>query len=342
LFALVFGVMALLVVGGMAAIAVVINRIVEGAPGSAALVWIAGCSLSVILPLMAVRTAIYGVTHIARPLSDVMSAADAVAGGDFSARVTETGEFRDLARSFNRMATELARADEQRRSLTADVAHELRTPLHILQGNIEGLIDGIYQPSPEHLNAMLEETHHLSRLVEDLRTLSLAESGHLPLHKERILAADLLADVATSFTAPAAAAEVMLDVQTDHLNGVMLEADPTRLNQILANLLTNALRHTPPSGKITLLGSADTGTLRLIVSDTGEGIPPEDLPYIFDRFWKGDPSRSRESASGSGLGLAIARQLVHLHGGRIEAQSQPGVGTIFTIDLPAVEQPDSQ
>jgi two-component system OmpR family sensor kinase/two-component system sensor histidine kinase BaeS len=228
----------------------------------------------------------------------------------------------------------LERAEEQRRSLTADVAHELRTPLHILQGSIEGLIDGVYQPTPEHLNAMLDETRLLSRLVEDLRTLSMAESGHLALHIEQIPATDLLSDIATSFSGPAEAAGVQLKVETGRLGGTLVEVDPMRMNQVLGNLVANALRFTAEGGTVTLRGEAQPGNIRLSVHDTGQGIPPDDLPFIFDRFWKGDKARSREIGSGSGLGLAIARQLVHLHGGHIEVQSVQGQGTTFEIELP--------
>jgi two-component system sensor histidine kinase BaeS len=207
-----------------------------------------------------------------------------------------------------------------------------------LQGSIEGLIDGVYQPTTEHLNAMLDETRLLSRLVEDLRTLSLAESGHLTLHTEDIPAADLLSDVATSFSGPAEAAGVQLRIDAGNLDGTVVEADPMRLNQVLGNLVANALRYTGEGGTVTLRGEALPGSVRLSVADTGEGITPEELPFIFDRFWKGDKARSREAGSGSGLGLAIARQLVHLHKGRIEAHSTPGQGTTFEIVLPTEKE----
>src|SRR5262249_50444693 len=150
------------------------------------------------------------------PLTDVMAAADSVAAGDLTVRVPEnaSSEFGQLARTFNRMVEELQRIDEQRRNLTADVAHELRTPIHVIQGNLEGILDGVYQPTPEHIQMLLEETHILSRLVEDLRTLSQAESGHLPLHKERVLVAELLEDLVTSFRGQAEAAGITLNLKT--------------------------------------------------------------------------------------------------------------------------------
>ncbi len=265
-----------------------------------------------------------------------MAAADSVAAGDLSIRVPENtrSDFGQLARTFNRMVEELQRIDEQRRNLTADVAHELRTPLHIIQGNLEGILDGVYQPTPEHIQMLLEETQILSRLVEDLRTLSLAESGHLPLHKERVNVAELLEDLATSFSGQAEAAGIRLNVKTEGLSAVLVEADVMRLNQVLANLIVNALRYTPQGGSISLNGESSSTNVRLIISDTGQGIAPEDLPYIFDRFWRGDPARSRADGAGGGLGLAIVRQLVELHGGHVSVQSTPGHGTTFTIDLP--------
>src|SRR5258706_11008934 len=176
-----------------------------------------------------------------------------------------------MSRTFNRMVEELQRIDEQRRNLTADVAHELRTPLHIIQGNLEGILDGVYQPTPEHIQMMLEETQILSRLVEDLRTLSLAESGHLPLHKERVNVADLLEDLATSFSGQAEAAGIRLNVKTEGLSAVLVEADVMRLNQVLANLIVNALRYTPQGGSISLNGESTSTNVRLIISDTGQG-----------------------------------------------------------------------
>jgi two-component system OmpR family sensor kinase/two-component system sensor histidine kinase BaeS len=266
-----------------------------------------------------------------------MAAADAVAGGDLSVRVRENipGEFGQLARSFNRMAAELASVEQQRRNLTADVAHELRTPLHIIQGNLEGILDGVYLPSGEHIAATLEETRLLARLVSDLQTLSLAEAGQLPLHRAPLSAADLLEDTATSFSGPAAAAGLELRLELPvPAEELLLDGDPDRLEQVLNNLVGNALRYTPGGGHITLGAQAIAGGVRLTVADSGAGIAPEDLPHIFDRFWKGDRTRARREGAGSGLGLAIARQLVQAHGGQIWAESQPGQGTTFFIDLP--------
>jgi signal transduction histidine kinase len=337
-FAAIFGSIMLLITAGVAVLAVIFTRLLGGGPQAAVVTWFGVCGLLVVLPMILMGVARTASRNITSPLADVMAAADAVASGDLDVRVPERShsEFGKLARTFNRMVGELQRSDEQRRDLTADVAHELRTPLHIIQGNLEGILDGVYQPTAEHIQTLLEETQILSRLVEDLRTLSLAESGHLPLHKEQVQVAELLADLATSFSGQAGAAGIALRVESEGLSGKTVEADVMRLNQVLANLLVNALRYTPPGGAITLRGEPSPIGVRLIVSDTGEGIPPDDLAHIFDRFWRGDPARTRKDGTGGGLGLAIVRQLVELHGGRVSVESAPGQGTVFTIDLPDV------
>jgi two-component system OmpR family sensor kinase/two-component system sensor histidine kinase BaeS len=299
------------------------------------LTFICGLPLIMIAIIGAIGVLVF--RNLGTPLAKIMSAADAVAEGDLSTRLDESGpgEFRRMARSFNRMTAELQRADQQRRNLTADVAHELRTPLHILQGNLEGLQDGVYQPSPEHIQGMLEETQMLARLVDDLQTLSLAEAGQLPLRLEPLNTAELLADVATSFSGQMESAGIDLKVKIlGTPKALTIRADPERLDQVLSNLVGNALRHTSRDGTIILTAESTSEGVRILVNDTGEGISPEDLPYIFDRFWRGDKSRQRKSGAGSGLGLAIARQFVNAHGGQIAVESQPGVGASFTIDLP--------
>ncbi len=336
-FFLVFGVVALLSAGGIGAFAALVARVVERQGAVGPLVWAAGCGLSLALPLLALTLAVQGFRGIAHPLADVMGAAEAVAGGDLTARVEETsrGPFGRLGRTFNRMVEELERTEEQRRNLTADVAHELRTPLHIIQGNLEGVLDGVYEPTPEHITATLEETHLLARLIEDLRMLSAAESGQLVLRTEPVRAGDLLADAATSFGGVAEAAGIDLRVEAaGDVANTSLTVDAARMNQVLGNLVTNALRYTPGGGAITLGARRAEGGVALTVRDTGAGIPAEDLPFVFDRFWRGDRARTHAEGVGGGLGLPIARQLVELHGGRIEVDSAAGQGTIFTIWLP--------
>ncbi|MBN1147441.1 MAG: HAMP domain-containing histidine kinase [Anaerolineales bacterium] len=297
---------------------------------------LAGCVPAGLFLILAAGFSAHAFRELEGPLSNVMAAADAVAQGDLDVQVPEQapGEFGQLARSFNRMTRELARAEEQRRNLTADVAHELRTPLHIIQGNLEGVLDGVYEPTPEHLEATLEETRRLARLVDDLQTLSLAEAGQLPLHMGPVDAAELLEDALTSFSGQAEAAGVRLEAQVDLAGGKpTLVGDAGRLGQALANLVANALRHTPQGGTVRLEARLQGEKVLISVADTGEGIAEADLPFVFDRFWRGDKARGRSGMPGSGLGLPIARQLVQAHGGRIELQSQVGKGTRFVIVL---------
>jgi signal transduction histidine kinase len=223
-------------------------------------------------------------------------------------------------RAIRRVGGAFAEQDRLRRQLLADIAHELRTPLAILQGRIEGLLDGVYPRDEDHLAELLEETRHLSRLVEDLGTLARAEAGALELRKETVDLGDLLRDVAASLPRPVAV-QVPPDLPT-------VEADPGRIRQVLLNLLANALRHTPPEGAVSIEVQAEPRRILIRVRDTGSGIAPEDLPRIFERFQKGSDS------GGSGLGLAIARKLVLAHGGDIGIESTPGRGTEVTVSLP--------
>ena len=314
-------------------------------PGTTVLLWTAGCSVVILLPLVAGFLWRRAYRGFAAPLAAVMDAADAVADGDLSVRLkgAHHGDMGRLEESFNCMVVELQRADRLRRSLTADVAHELRTPIHILQGNLEGILDGVYPADEGQINSLLDETRRLSRLVEDLQTLSLAESGQLPLHIELLDVAALLADIETSFKALAEAEELNLQVHTlDAAEELLLKGDGGRLYQVLSNLAANALRHTPDGGSILIEAASEPDGVRFSVSDSGPGIPPEDLENIFERFWRGDPARSRgPHGGGSGLGLAITRQLVQAHGGTIEAANRPEGGALFTIHLPSANSQDN-
>jgi two-component system OmpR family sensor kinase/two-component system sensor histidine kinase BaeS len=308
--------------------------------------WLLLCGGPVVFVTLVVFVLFNLYMRFGRPLEQLFKTINAVEAGDLSARAPENNSdmFSNLFKRFNKMVGELERAEQQRRNLTADIAHELRTPLHIIQGNLEGVLDGVYQPTPGHINNTLDETRLLTRLVNDLQTLSLAETGQLPLHPARFLLADLIHDLTSSFASQAASQSV--DLKTTIADPEQeLTADYDRLNQVLSNLISNALRHTPAGGTISIeTGSGSSAervalsqskrNVRIAVNDSGSGIPSEDLPFIFDRFWRGDKSRSERTHSG--LGLAIARQLIHAHGGMIEAHSDgvPGRGTTFVIELP--------
>src|SRR6185436_8867166 len=219
---------------------------------------------------------------IASPLGSVMDAADRVAAGDYTVRVPETGAppIRALANSFNAMTARLQGADRVRRDLMADVAHELRTPLTVLQGRIEGLIDGVYQRDDAQLAQLLEETQVLSRLIEDLRTVALSDAGALPLQKESIDIVELARDVARSFEGRGAAVEVVATA------AATLDLDALRIREVLTNLITNAIRHTPADGRITIGIAQEKDRVVVTVKDTGAGVPPDAVPRLFDRFYK--------------------------------------------------------
>ncbi len=269
---------------------------------------------------------------VGRPLSELVDAAGRIEAADYSVRVSEPmggrGELRGLTRAFNDMAARLEAEDATRRRLLADVSHELRTPLAVIQGNLEALLDGVYPPDEAHIGPILEETRVLERLVDDLRTLSLAESGALPLHREPTDPAVLLEDVAAAHRARADATKVAITVAAGP--GLPpIDLDPVRMRQVVSNLVDNAIRVMPDGGAITLAAAAADGRLSITVSDDGPGIPADLLPTVFERFTKSATSR------GSGLGLSIARAIVTAHGGTIGATSDPGQrGTTIRISLP--------
>ena len=268
------------------------------------------------------------------PLQNLGATARRLGSGDLSQRAEATGptEIRELAHSFNAMAQGLEEAERQRRNLTADVAHELRTPLSNIQGYLEAIRDGLVEPNAETIGTIHGQAIHLSRLVEDLRILAQVEAGALQLHTATVDLPELLRDCVEAVRPRSETEGITLVLEAeDSLQG--LELDSTRISQVVGNLLDNAIHHTPEGGKVTVSARPVSGAVEVSVSDTGPGIPQEELPRIFDRFYRTDPSRDR-STGGAGLGLTIARRLVEAHGGAIEAQSVVGEGSRFIVRLP--------
>jgi len=269
------------------------------------------------------------------PVARLTAAARHIAGGDLSQRVSETGsaEIAALGQAFNQMAADLEKAEALRRNMVADVAHELRTPLSVLQGNLRAILDGVYPLEQAEIASLYDETRLLSRLVDDLHELAQAEAGQLHLDLRPTDLAEVIQTTVANFAVAAEAHEVRLT--TDLAEGLPpVLADPDRLAQIMRNLLSNALRHTPEGGQITVRGTVEgPQAVRIVVADTGEGIPSGDLPHVFERFWRAERSRSR-GRGGSGLGLAIARHLVQAHGGEMGVESEVGKGSRFWFTLP--------
>jgi signal transduction histidine kinase len=275
--------------------------------------------------------------RIFAPVEALTAAARRMEAGDLSQRVevTSNDEIGDLARAFNAMADGLARLEELRRQLVNDVAHELRTPLTNIRGYLEALRDGVVEPDRRVIDSLHEEAIHLNRLVDDLQELSLAEAGQLRLQRQPVALADVVDQAIGTFGSRAEARGVALHVDLPE-DLPLVEVDPQRVGQVLRNLLDNALTHTPPGGEIHVVASASDEWIEVSVRDTGSGIAAKDLPHVFERFYRADKSRSR-ATGGAGLGLAIARQLVEAHGGRIEVESKVGHGTQFTFTLPVAE-----
>ncbi|MEP6973197.1 MAG: ATP-binding protein [Actinomycetota bacterium] len=264
-----------------------------------------------------------------RAVGGLMDAADRVAGGDYDTRV-DTSSSRQLGRlgtAFNEMTERLQTNERRRQELLADMAHELRTPLQVIRGSLEGMLDGLYDADPERLRAMVEETALMATLLDDLRTLSMAEEGVLPLHRETVDVRALAEDAVRSFEP--AADEAGLHLQVDAAESLTIDADPVRLTEVLHNLLSNAIRHTPRDGHVVVGVAAASRGVRVDVRDTGPGIPADLLPRIFDR------SVRSADTGGTGLGLAIAKRLVEAHGGTIEATQPTGGGTNIAFTIPA-------
>ena len=289
---------------------------------------VAGFFILIITVFLAARS----LRRMSRPLDELVDASNKVAEGDFSARVDVKGppEVRTLLHGFNSMAERLQVNDQQRRNMLADVSHELRTPLTVIQGNVEGILDGMYPADEARLQSILDETQVLSRLIEDLRTLALAESGALQLKKEPTDIEELIRDTVAGFETQAKEKEVTLEMDLAQVDNV--NVDPQRIREVLSNLIGNALRYTPSGGMVKVgLVEAGSGLERealLFVEDNGPGIESTDLPHVFERFYKSSDS------GGMGLGLSIAKYLVEAHGGKIWAETNAGEGTKISFTLP--------
>jgi signal transduction histidine kinase len=272
--------------------------------------------------------------RILQPVESLTLAAHQMATGDLSQRVAvqRPDEIGQLATAFNQMADSLARQETLRRHLVTDVAHELRTPLSNIRGYLEAVQDGVLPSDAATIDTIHEEALLLSRLIEDLQELSLAEAGQLRLERQALSLIDLVKQAVNSVRPLAISQTITLRTELpDDLPPVW--ADRERVGQLLRNLLRNAMSHTPPAGTITITAVSRDEAVQVSVRDTGEGIAPEHIPHIFDRFYRADPSRDRASGS-AGLGLAIAKAVVELHHGRIWVESQPGMGAVFTFTLP--------
>jgi len=282
--------------------------------------------------------------RMVRPLTRLEQAASGVARGDLTQRsglADRHDEFGQLGRTFDSMAGELARSEESRRGFLQDAAHELKTPLAVIDATSSAILDGVYTSERRHIETIRDQSRVLARIVDDLRTISLAEGGHLPMERRAVDVAATLSSMAAGFEARAASCNVTLTV--DSPRGLAVDADPDRVRQIVTALLDNALRHTPDGGTVRLVATpvgaatergAARRAVRVSVEDTGAGIPPEALPRIFERFFQADPSHSRGTGT-SGLGLSIVQALAVAQGGRAGAENGPNGGARLWFELPA-------
>ncbi|PRX48662.1 two-component system sensor histidine kinase BaeS [Prauserella shujinwangii] len=300
--------------------------------GVSRIVWTAAAVLVLTVGVTALAAG-----RLVRPIDAITAAARKVGDGDRSARVETAarGEIGELAAAFNTMSAQIERTERQRKTLVSDVAHELRTPLVNVRGWLEAAQDGVATLDQPLVASLLEETLLLQHLIDDLQDLALADAGKLRVHREPVDIGAILEQVAAAHRGRAEADGVDLTVLVD--GEPDLCADPTRLRQALGNLVSNALRHTPSGGRVTLWARRVADEVLVGVADTGSGIDEASLPHVFDRFWRAEKSRSR-GGGGSGLGLAITHHLVDAHGGRIEVRSTVGVGTTFTLHLPGSRQ----
>ncbi len=298
---------------------------------------------AVISVLLGILTLIIGLLLMRRminPLAEVIAAAQAVSQGDLTARVpghARNDDLSALSDHFNHMADELEHSDIQRRNLFADIAHELRTPITILRGRLEGILDGVYPPDEAHIAPALEETYLLERLVEDLRLLALAEANQLRFELKPVSLSELAETILGLFSAQAGERNVSLHLEAEP-DLPEVRVDPQRFQQVIGNLIDNALRFTPEGSSIDLSIHRQENNIELTVADGGPGIPEEELAHVFDRFWRGEKSRAR-STGGAGLGLSIARQLVEAQGGKIFACNRLPEGFEVSILLPISASP---
>ncbi len=272
--------------------------------------------------------------QIIRPLRRLSTAAQGIATGDLSQRVqlSSHDEISQVSATFNHMAETLQRYAAERRNMMGDIAHDLRTPLSIIQSNLEAMLDGVLPATPEELSSLHQETLHLNRLITDLRTLSLAESGQLHLQKQTVEPGSLVQQVSDRMHL--SAEEKNITLETDIASDLpQVQADPERLMQVMTNLVDNAIRYNTKGSRVIVAARPAKECIELSVSDNGPGIPTEDIPHLFERFWRAEKSRNR-ATGGSGLGLAIVKQLVEAHHGQVQVESQPGSGTRFTVHLP--------
>lgn len=291
--------------------------------------WVAGiiaAALALVLAWLLVR-------HFTGPLRGLERAASRIATGDLAARVPALGddELGRLAQAFNAMAESLDQAERAKRQMIADVAHELRTPITVLRAAVEGFEDGVIEPSAENLSALKDKIHLTARLIDDLQQLALADMGHLTLRKERFSLRDLVEDIAAMVEPQVADAGISLAAEVAPDLPLVL-GDRQRVQQVLLNLLSNALRHTPAGGSITVGAREADGGVEAWVDDTGAGIPPGEEERIFDRFYRG--GNVPRGSPGTGLGLSVAKAIVEAHGGRIWARSRPEGGATFRFTLP--------
>jgi len=289
--------------------------------------------ISLVLGLFVLLIAFLLMRRFVNPLADVIYAARAVADGKLDTRIQVSGpqDLRGLSDSFNEMATALERSDRERRGMLADIAHELRTPLSVVRGRLEGIVDGIYPAQPNQILPALESVHLLERITDDLRLLTLAETRQLHFEKRGFDLGELASRVVDIFDVEAREKKISLSIERGG-GDLTVHADPQRTEQAVSNLVGNALRYVPEGGRVWLTVAREKENVVLKVNDNGAGIPEADLPYIFDRFWRKDKSRAR-SMGGTGLGLAIARQLIEAQGGKISADNLPEGGLQVIIEI---------